>query len=100
MMAGEVCLAIKDPVTVRIIHVNIVALLDVGEVAPSQPDLAAVVPDIGVEVDALTGGLGGGQAPLHAGPPGTVVRYCKKNIDLVLISILQNSAAKNCIKVP
>ena len=78
MVAGEVSLAVKDPVTMRIIHVNIVTLLDVGEVAPSQPDLAAVVPDVGVQVDALAGWLGGGQAPLHTRPPGAVVRYCKK----------------------
>ena len=75
MMAGEVSLAVKDPVTMRVTQVDIVALLDVGEVAPSHPDLAAVVPDTGVQVDTLTGWLCGRQTPLHTRPPGTVVRH-------------------------
>ena len=73
MVASEVCPAVRYEVSMRVTQVQVVTHLYVGCLTPREPDLAAVVPHIGVEVDALVWWLGGRQAPLHARPPGAVV---------------------------
>ena len=77
MVAGKICPAVKNPVSIRIRQVHVVTLLQGDGVAACQPNLTAIIPHISVEVDALARGLRGGQAPLHARPPGAVVGHWK-----------------------
>ena len=58
-MAGEVSPTIPYKVSMRISQVKVVALLHVDCLTPREPDLAAILPHIGVKVEALTWGLCG-----------------------------------------